>query len=250
MATPPPPPPPEPIPDGAADQSDAPAIDQLLPDPLPTDPFAIFHSWFDEAHRRADQPNPNAMSLATVDSDGAPSARIVLCKAIHADPGFVVFYTNHTGRKGVALEASPVAGVCFHWDHLDRQVRMEGLCVRSPDEESDAYFASRPWLSRVGAWASDQSEPIASRAALAEKLDDAMRRFGIDPANPPAKDASGIEIPRPPHWGGFRLFPTRLELWVGARGRLHDRAAWTRQASAASPHDFEMTSWSATRLQP
>lgn len=224
------------------DQSDSVSIgaEAHLPEPLPSDPFLFFKGWFDEAVQGRVSPNPNAFSLATIDPDGRPSSRIVLCKQMDPAAGHIVFYTNYDGRKGRALRAHPFAAAVFHWDTLDRQARLEGPVTPSPASESDAYFQSRPWISRIGAWASAQGEPIPSRGALKERVDQTMRRFGIDPARPPARDAA-VEIPRPPNWGGFRLLADRIELWVGATGRLHDRAAWKR--SGSSP-------WVATRLQP
>lgn len=234
-----------------ANQSDAPSIDQSLPDPLPPDPFPLFQCWFDEAHTRKVQPNPNAMSLATVDADGTPSSRIVLCKAIDPAQGSITFYTSYKGRKGRALDANPRAGVCFHWDALDRQVRMEGPVTRAPAADSDAYFKTRPLESQLGAWASDQSEPIASREALFEKAAIAMAKFCADPNLNPGEIP---EIPRPPHWGGFRIWPTRVELWVGGAYRLHDRAAWIRRLVPreidAAPGYAPAEAWRATRLQP
>jgi pyridoxamine 5'-phosphate oxidase len=234
-----------------ADQSDAPAIAQNLPDPLPADPFPLFQSWFDEAYTRRIQPNPNAMSLATVDADGTPSARIVLCKHIRPELGAIVFFTNYRGRKGRALQANPRAGVCFHWDPLDRQVRLEGHVTRSPEAESDKYFASRPLESQLGAWASDQSEPIESRDALFEKAAITMAKFCDDPALKPG------DIPvihRPPHWGGFRLWVTHMEFWVGGIGRMHDRAGWTRPLAPTTidgvPGYAPSGDWRCTRLQP
>ena len=123
-------------------------MDQSLPDPLPAEPFTLFRAWFDEAQTLKAQPNPNAMYLATVDESGTPSARTVLCKGIDPEQGYVVFYTNYTSRKGQALDATGIASVLFHWDALDKQVRIEGRVVKSPPEESDAYFASRHWISR------------------------------------------------------------------------------------------------------
>jgi len=132
-------------------------------------------------------------------------------------------------------------------------VRLEGPIARSPAAESDAYFRSRPWLSRIGAWVSDQSEPIGSRLELEEKLDRTLRRFGIDPKSPPAAGAH-VEIPRPPHWSGFRLHADRVEFWCAGAGRLHDRAAWTRTLRARNagtdPAYVAAGPWSATRLQP
>ncbi len=240
------------------DQSDPRAgwvVDQLLPDPLPADPFPLFVSWFDRARNERVQPNPNAMSLATVDPDGTPSTRIVLCKDIDAAAGAFTFHTNYRGRKGRALDANPHAAAAFHWDALDLQARFEGLVVRASPAESDAYFATRSWMSRIGAWSSDQSEPIASRAAMLAKVDATLRRFGIDPANPPAPHAK-IEIPRPPHWGGFRFVPSYAELWVGSKVRLHDRACWKRALNHVHDASGRLTDataaggWTATRLQP
>ncbi|MBC7836133.1 MAG: pyridoxamine 5'-phosphate oxidase [Phycisphaerales bacterium] len=233
------------------DQSDAMDIEQHLPDDLPADPMPLVERWLADATTRRVQPNPNAMALATVSPAGEPEARIVLLKKIVPNPGFVVFYTNYRGTKGLSLAANPIAAAALHWDALDRQVRFQGPVTRSPVGESDAYFASRPWLSRIGAWASDQSCPIESRRALAEKLDATLRRFGIDPSNPPP-DSAAIKIPRPPYWGGFRIWVRRLELWVGGTGRLHDRAAWTREliANPESVDGYRESPWVATRLQP
>lgn len=213
----------------------------MLPDPLPTEPFTLFQEWFREAGELAVTRNPNAMTLATVDPDGRPSARIVLCKGIDPVAGAVVFFTNYRSRKADALGANPRAAVVFHWDKLERQVRIEGRVERSPADESDAYFASRPWESRLGAWASNQSEPIGSREALMQQAAERILELGVDVAA--AMRGEAVEIPRPPHWGGFRLVADRVELWVGGSGRLHDRARWER-ADPLSPE------WVRTRLQP
>jgi pyridoxamine 5'-phosphate oxidase len=223
----------------------------MLPDPLPGEPFALFQAWFDEAHARKIQPNPNGMSLATIDADGTPSSRIVLCKTIDASRGFIVFHTNYRGRKGRALEANPRAGVCFHWDVLDRQVRIEGPVTRSPAAESDAYFKTRPLERQLGAWASDQSEPIESREALLDKAAGVMAMFCADPDLEPGAIP---EIPRPPHWGGFRLWAARVEFWMGGTGRLHDRAEWRRELAGGAVDGVAgyvgAGAWRATRLQP
>lgn len=242
---------PNPIRAGNFDQSStaAPfAPGELLPDPLPADPFPFFKVWFDDAQARAAQPNPNAMTLATVDPDGRPSARIVLCKEIDPSRGAVVFFTNYESRKGMALQTHPHASVVFHWDVLDKQARIEGPITRCPAAESDAYFESRPWQSRIGAWASDQSRPIPSRAALVEKVAGVMRRHGLDPSNPPPDDAQ-VRIPRPPHWGGYRLWADRVEVWISGPGRLHERAMWARPLQPDAD-GFRGGRWTSSRLQP
>ena len=191
------------------------------------------------------------MVLATVDSQGHPSARVVLCKEIAAQPGTVLFYTNYRSRKGVELLGNPRAAVVFHWDHRRRQVRAEGRVEPLSDSENDAYFRTRAWQSRVGAWASQQSEPVESRGALAAAVAREARRFGIAYEGPGSAepDEVSVEVPRPPNWGGFNLYCDAVELWVEGEFRIHDRARWTRpmteprRAAANSP-------WTATRLQP
>lgn len=215
----------------------------LLPEPLPASPLEIFASWFAEARARAVQPNPDAMVLATIGAELRPAARVVLCKRI--DPaGCIVFFTNYESRKGQELAAQPRAAAVMHWDALHRQVRIEGPVVRSPSTESDEYFASRALASRVGAWASRQSQPLASPAALAQEVQRVAQRFGVDPL------AASGDIPRPPHWGGFRLWIERLELWVEGPGRIHDRAVWTRDLTVTDEFTFSGGAWRATRLNP
>lgn len=228
------------------------STEELLPDPLPASPLPIFRAWFDEAAETRNVPNPNAFTLATADPDGSPHARIVLCKALHEAPGFLVFYTNYQGNKGRQLAANPRAAATFHWDHHQRQVRVEGPVVRSPAEESDAYFASRHWTKRIGAWASDQSRPIGSHDELIAKVGEAIDRLGIDLAALAAIEEGGpdVTIPRPPHWGGFRLWAERVELWCGGQGRIHDRAVWTRELHPDPGQGFTAGAWSAERLQP
>jgi pyridoxamine 5'-phosphate oxidase len=140
---------------------------ETLPDPLPTNPLTVAAEWLQQARLDAASPNPNAMVLATVDARGYPSARVVLCKEIAAQPGYILFYTNFNSRKGSELHVNPRAAVVFHWDHRHRQVRAEGQVERLSDAENDAYFHSRAWQSRLGAWASQQSQPVDSRESLA-----------------------------------------------------------------------------------
>jgi pyridoxamine 5'-phosphate oxidase len=194
------------------------------------DPFRQFEHWFDEAVK-AQLPEPNAMTLATVGADGRPAARIVLLKGFDAQ-GFV-FFTNYASRKGRDLAAHAAASLLFFWAELERQVRIEGIVRKVTDAESSEYFASRPHASRLGAWASPQSEPVASRAALEARFAETEARF---------RDA-GDHVPRPPHWGGYLLVPDMLEFWQGRRSRLHDRVRYRHDASHPG-------AWTIDRLAP
>jgi pyridoxamine 5'-phosphate oxidase len=234
---------------------------ELLPDPLPAEPLVIASRWLEEAWKAAQQPNPNAMVVATVDPEGQPSARVVLCKEIVPVPGYIVFYTNYQSRKGRQLSQNPRAAVVMHWDALHRQVRVEGPVVKTPDADSDKYFASRAWQSRLGAWASQQSEPIGSRADLEAAVAAAAARFGtpvpdapVDSLSPnldaPARGVQDVMVPRPPHWGGFRIWAESVELWVEGEARIHDRARWTRKLNKKPDGLFDVGPWTSTRLQP
>lgn len=190
------------------------------------DPLRLFTAWLSDAE--ASEPNDaNAMALATVDPDGLPNVRMVLLKGL--DAGFV-FYTNFESAKGRELLASGKAALCFHWKSLRRQVRVRGPVAVVDDAEADAYYASRPRGSRIGAWASKQSRPLEGRFALEAEVARTTARFGIG------------EIPRPAHWSGFRLTPLSIEFWHDRPFRLHDRAQFTR-ADADAP-------WSKVRLYP
>jgi pyridoxamine 5'-phosphate oxidase len=224
---------------------------EYLPDPLPAEPLALVSAWLAQASREAVQPNPNAMVLATADQHGQPSARVVLCKEIRPQPGFLTFFSNYESRKGTELAANPRAAAVMHWDRLRRQVRIEGPVVPTEAADSDAYFATRAWQSRIGAWASRQSASVPSRAALAAAVERTARRFGVPSPLQSADDAPdpGIAIARPAHWGGYQLWAEAVELWVEGAARLHDRARWTRTLEPASV-GFEASGWSVTRLQP
>ncbi len=217
---------------------------EFLPEPLPDNPLSLFASWFTESCERKLQPNPDAMTLATVDQDGRPSARIVLCKQLISPEGYVVFFTNYQSRKGQALAVHPIAASVFHWDALHRQVRLEGRIVRSPPEESDAYFASRSTDSQIGAWASKQSQPLQSRQQLTSQVAAVTADFAKN------SSAGALQVPRPPHWGGFRLWIEHIELWVEGPGRVHDRARWSRELSPNDAFNFTSSPWYATRLNP
>ena len=189
------------------------------------DPFLQFAQWFDDA-LKAEVQEPNAMSLATADANGKPSVRIVLVKQF--DKRGFTWYTNYDSDKGQQLRANPYAALLFFWNELERQIRIEGKVERTPAEESDNYFHSRPLKSRLAAIASVQSAPIANRAALEQNYEKVAAQYGEEP-------------PRPANWGGFRLVPERIEFWQGRRSRFHDRIVYVRQADGR---------WTRERLQP
>lgn len=191
-----------------------------------TDPFRQFAKWFEQA-QKSGLVEPNAMTLATATADGAPSARMVLLKGMSAD-GFV-FFTDYRSRKGAELAENPQAALCFWWDVLQRQVRVEGTVSRVSVDESIEYFRTRPRGSQVGAWASLQSGVLAARDALEREVLRFMERF-----------PEGTEVPLPHHWGGFRLVPDSIEFWQGRSSRLHDRISYTRADAA----------WTIRRLSP
>jgi pyridoxamine 5'-phosphate oxidase len=225
---------------------------QNLPDPLPLDPMPLASTWLAQAWDEQVQPNPNAMVLATAGDDDRLSARVVLCKDIVPQPGYLVFYTNYDSRKGRELEIRPRAAAVFHWDALYRQLRVEGVVVRCPASESDDYFASRSWRSRLSACASQQSQPVASRQALVGQLRELASRLGVpDPLTAPADDQEpDFHVPRPGHWGGYRLWIDAIELWVEGEHRLHDRARWTRDLAPTDGGTFQSGPWHHVRLQP
>lgn len=200
---------------------------ELTPGSFPDvdSPFVLFGAWMEEA-RNSEPEDPNAMALATVDREGLPNVRMVLLKGFD-EHGFV-FYTNTESSKGQELAGNMQAALCLHWKSLRRQVRARGPVERVSDEEADAYFQSRPRDSRIGAWASQQSRPLESRFALEKAVAAAALRFGVG------------EVPRPPHWTGFRIKPVSIEFWADRPFRLHERMIFSRRGE----------SWETQRLYP
>ncbi len=180
-------------------------------------PFTLFNIWFDEAKQCDAIKEPTAMTLATATKEAAPSCRILLLKELEEDG--IVFYTNYESWKSHELKANPQAAICFYWMPLDKQVRMEGRVTAVSDAQSDAYFAGRPHGSQIGAWASRQSQPLESREALIARIEGYEKQF------------EGKEVSRPPHWGGWKLTPHRIEFWHQQDDRLHDRWHYVKQAN-------------------
>ena len=178
------------------------------------DPFTLFGSWYAEA-KQSEPNDPNAVALATADAEGRPSVRMVLLKG-HGPDGFVI-YTNRESRKAGELSANPQGALLFHWKSLRRQIRIEGPVSHATDAESDAYFASRGRDSRIGAWASEQSRPLDSRETFERRVEEMTAKF------------EGQDVPRPPHWGGYRVTPTRIEFWQDRAHRLHERRLFVRE---------------------
>jgi pyridoxamine 5'-phosphate oxidase len=205
-----------------------------LPDPLPADPLPLVERWLADAATRVR--NPGAMSLATVDDAGQPTARMVLCRGFDVRDGWFVFYTDRESVKGRHLDKRPRAAGVFYWEAWDRQIRVEGPVTSAPPADVDAYWNTRPADARIAAIATWQSRPIASRAALLAQVAETTRTLGGT-------------TPRPERWVGYRLWAERLELWVSQPARVHDRAAWRRTLTPDGER-FKASAWTSTRLEP
>lgn len=199
---------------------------ELLEANVAADPLVQLHAWLELAYAHPEVPEANAMCISTVASDGGPSSRMVLLRGL--DARGLVFYTSYGSRKGREIAANPRIAVTFFWSPLHRQVRIEGTVTQLPEDESDAYFASRPRGHQLSAWASEQGEPVDGRAILDERLQHFAARF------------EGDEVPRPHSWGGYLIAPRRFEFWQGRPNRMHDRIAYERTESG----------WEIQRLQP
>ncbi|HEX6997305.1 MAG TPA: pyridoxamine 5'-phosphate oxidase [Gammaproteobacteria bacterium] len=206
-----------------------------LPSPAPADPLPLVREWLDEA-AAGTRRNPTAMALATADPAARPAVRMVLLKHLSVEDGYVVFYTNYGSRKSAELEANARAAGVLYWEALGRQLRLEGPVVRSPVEESDAYFATRPRGSQINAWASEQSRPLDDPAALEQRAAEVAATAGA--------------LSRPPFWGGYRLWLDALELWAEGADRFHERLRYTRTLTPLDPSRFAAGPWRHQRLQP
>ena len=216
----------------------------LFAQTLPDDPLPVLERWLADAVEAMRAHNPTAMTLATLDERGYASARMVICRGFDASDGWVVFYTDRTSTKGSELAKTPRAALVFYWEPLNRSVRIEGPITEAPDAQSDAYFASRPVGSQLAAWASDQSAPLDSREALLARYRETQQRFAI------SDDRGGpAEVPRPPRWGGYRVWIECIEFWAGRPDRLHDRARYDRRLDPQGD-GFAGKDWRVQRLQP
>jgi pyridoxamine 5'-phosphate oxidase len=212
-----------------------------LPDPLPDDPVPLVQEWLEDAEHTADQHNPSAMALATSDGRGRPSVRMVLLKRVSTERGYGVFYTHRKSRKGRELAANPWAAGALYWERLGRQLRLEGRILVSPDDESDAYFATRPLGSQINAWISAQSQPIAAYAELQARVE--QKKGAL---------AKTQRVPRPPFWGGYRLWFDAIEFWIEGPDRLHERARYERDLPSTGSDEAGLGAgpWRHALLQP
>jgi pyridoxamine 5'-phosphate oxidase len=222
-----------------------------LPVPPPKDPLIMVGEWLDEALREACQRHPNAMTLATVDTASKPSARVVLIKELARIEGYATFYGHYQSRKGLELERNANAAGVLHWDKLGRQIRFEGPVVRAPEEESDAYFATRPTGSQLNAWVSEQSRPLENIEELARREREKAHDLGLaEERDDGAAPQNGVRVPRPPFWGGYRFWFAAVELWLEGEDRFHGRLRYERALTPKGAFAFATTPWTCQRLQP
>ncbi len=220
---------------------------KILSQSMTQNPLLLLQSWLNEAMELDLQPNPDTMAIATSNSQGLPNVRMVLCKEINTEEGYVVFYTNYNSVKSLEIKENPKCSALFHWDKLGYQIRIRGEILQSPDEENDTYFASRHLGSQVGAWASNQSNPVEDREALDDQFKKILDRFNLTSESIPRNEQ---KIPRPPNWGGYRLWIEEIEFWLNQKDRLHDRLHFRRALTISSEGIETEKKWTVKRLQP
>ena len=220
---------------------------KILSQSMTQNPLLLLQSWLNEAMELDLQPNPDTMAIATSNSQGLPNVRMVLCKEINTEEGYLVFYTNYNSVKSLEIKENPKCSALFHWDKLGYQIRIRGEILQSPDEENDAYFASRHLGSQVGAWASNQSNPVEDREALDDQFKKILDRFNLTSESITRNEQ---KIPRPPHWGGYRLWIEEIEFWLNQKDRLHDRLHFRRALTISSEGIETEKKWTVKRLQP
>ena len=220
---------------------------KMLSQSMTKNPLLLLQSWFDEATESDLQPNPDAMAVATSDSQGMPNVRMLLCKEINTKKGYLVFYTNYNSVKSMEIKENPKCSALFHWDKLGYQIRIRGKILQSPDEENDAYFAGRHLGSQVGAWASNQSNPVIDRETLDYQFSKILDQFNLTNE---CITQNELKISRPPHWGVFRLWIEEIEFWLNQKDRLHDRLHFRRTLAFSAKGIETKKNWSVKRLQP
>ena len=220
---------------------------KILSQSMTQNPLLLLQSWLNEAMELDLQPNPDTMAIATSNSQGLPNVRMVLCKEINTEEGYVVFYTNYNSVKSLEIKENPKCSALFHWDKLGYQIRIRGEILQSPDEENDTYFASRHLGSQVGAWASNQSNPVEDREALDGQFKKILDRFNLTSESITRNEQ---KIPRPPNWGGYRLWIEEIEFWLNQKDRLHDRLHFRRALTISSEGIETEKKWTVKRLQP
>ena len=220
---------------------------KILSQSMTQNPLLLLQSWLNEAMELDLQPNPDSMAIATSNSQGLPNVRMVLCKEINTEEGYVIFYTNYDSVKSMEIKENPKCSALFHWDKLGYQIRIRGEILQSTDKENDAYFASRHLGSQVGAWASNQSNPVEDRQALDDQFRKILDRFNLTSESITRNEQ---KIPRPPHWGGYRLWIKEIEFWLNQKDRLHDRLHFRRTLTISNEGIEAEKNWTVKRLQP
>ena len=210
-------------------------------------PVLILKEWMDEVVEAKIQPNPNSMSISTIDANNRPNSRMVLCKEINEELGYLVFYTNYQSNKSKEIGVNNECSGLFHWDTFGYQVRVRGIIVKSPEAESDNYFATRDIGSQLSAWSSHQSQIVEDRESLDDHFQQAMDKFNLKDSE---LESSDINIPRPEFWGGYRIWIREIELWLNQKDRFHDRLLFTRKLVATTSGIEASNHWVIKRLQP